>query len=72
MAMLVLSRRVGEEIVIDSDIILTVVAIKGGAVRLGITAPPSVCVDRQEVHQRRAAFRAEERLSVAAGLPSHP
>ena len=45
---------IGEEIVIDGHIIVTVVAIKGGIVRLEITAPPSVCVDRGEVHQRRA------------------
>jgi carbon storage regulator len=61
--MLVLARRVGEEIVIDGDIILTVVAVKGDTVRLGITAPASVRVDRREVHLRRAAFAdVEERL----------
>jgi carbon storage regulator len=70
--MLVLSRRLGEAIVLDGNILITVVAIKGGAVRLGITAPPSVCVDRREVHDRRAEFRVEERGSVAAGLPSPP
>src|SRR4051812_29143521 len=60
MAMLVLARNVGEEIVIGGDIILTVVSVRGGTVRLGITAPPSVCVDRREVHERRAAFAAGE------------
>ena len=54
--MLVLSRRVGEEIVIDGNIILKVVAIQGDRVRLGITAPPDVAVDRLEVHERRAAW----------------
>src|SRR5437899_3128045 len=56
MAMLVLTRRVGKEIVIDGGIVITVVGVKGGLVRLGITAPPSVCVDRQEVHERRTEF----------------
>jgi carbon storage regulator len=51
--MLVLSRRPGEEIVIDDTIRVTVVEIRGNQVRLGITAPPSVTVDRQEVHDRR-------------------
>jgi carbon storage regulator len=51
--MLVLSRRPGEEIVIAGSIRVTVVEIRGNQVRLGITAPPSVTVDRQEVHQRR-------------------
>jgi carbon storage regulator len=51
--MLVLTRRPGEEIVIDGNIRLTVVSIKGDRVRLGIEAPPSVVVDRQEIHDRR-------------------
>ena len=51
--MLVLSRKVGEEIVIDDNICITVVAINGGNVRIGITAPKDVIVDRQEVHETR-------------------
>ena len=57
--MLVLTRRVGEEIVIDGNIRVTVVAVKGDKVRLGIIAPPSVAVDRKEVHERRAEFEYE-------------
>jgi carbon storage regulator len=56
--MLVLTRRVGEEIVIANDIRVTVVAVKGKQVRLGITAPASVNVVRQELclqHNRSAA-----------------
>ncbi len=51
--MLVLSRCPGEEIVIDGNIRVTVVEVRGNQVRLGISAPPSVTVDRQEVHDRR-------------------
>ncbi len=58
--MLILSRRVGEEIVIGRDIIVRVVATASGSVRLGIDAPPSVTVDRLEVRKRRAEFAAEE------------
>ena len=54
--MLVLTRRIGEEIVIDGNIRVTVIAVKGEKVRLGITAPPSISVDREEVHARRAEF----------------
>jgi len=50
--MLVLSRRVGEEIVIAGDIHVTVVAIKGNQVRLGVTAPASVPVARLELLSR--------------------
>jgi len=52
--MLVLSRRAGEEIVIDGNIRLTIIAVKGDGVRVGIAAPPAVTVDRKEVYDRRA------------------
>jgi carbon storage regulator len=51
--MLVLTRRVGETVVIDGDIQVTVVAVQGSKIRLGITAPDYVRVDRQEVHDSR-------------------
>jgi carbon storage regulator len=54
--MLVLSRKVGEEIVIGSNIRITLVAINGGKVRIGVTAPKDVVVDRQEINQRRKEF----------------
>jgi len=54
--MLVLSRRVGESIVIDGCICLKMVEVKGERVRVGIDAPPHVVVDRQEVHERRTQF----------------
>jgi carbon storage regulator len=47
--MLVLTRRVGEEIVIAGDIRVRVVAVKGRTIRLGVTAPTSVHVVRQEL-----------------------
>ena len=47
--MLVLTRRVGEEIVIAGNIRVTVVMVRGETVRLGIAAPPSVPVVRQEL-----------------------
>ena len=57
--MLVLTRRLNETIVIDGNIAITVVAVQGNKVRLGITAPPSVPVDRQEVHERLAEFTVD-------------
>jgi len=51
--MLVLSRRIGEQIVIGGRVSVTIVEIKGGQVRLGVTAPESIPVDRYEVHLRR-------------------
>jgi carbon storage regulator CsrA len=54
--MLVLTRHSGESIVINGNIRLKVVEVKGDRVRLGIDAPPHVLVDRQEVHERRMQF----------------
>jgi carbon storage regulator len=52
--MLVLSRRIGEEIVIGDQIRIVVSDIKANRVRLGVTAPSTVRVDRQEVRERRS------------------
>jgi carbon storage regulator len=54
--MLVLTRKVGQEIIIGDTIRITVTQIKGDHVRIGIDAPDEVPVDRQEVHERRREF----------------
>jgi carbon storage regulator len=58
--MLVLTRHCGEQLVIADDIVVTVVALEGNKVRIGIDAPKSVRVDRKEVHDRRVAEWADE------------
>ncbi len=54
--MLVLTRKVGEAVVIGDDTRVTVLGVQGGRVRLGIDAPGDIAVDRQEVRARRAQF----------------
>ena len=49
--MLILTRRVGESIVVGDDIVLTVFEVRGDAVRIGIDAPKSVRVNRKEVYE---------------------
>ena len=49
--MLILTRRVGESIVVGDDIVLTVFEVRGDAVRIGIDAPRSVQVNRKEVYE---------------------
>jgi carbon storage regulator len=63
--MLVLSRKVGEEIVIDGSIRVTITSIRGDKVRVGIIAPADVRVDRAEIHQQRHEFAAK---AVEAGV----
>jgi carbon storage regulator len=50
--MLVLSRRLGETLIIGDDIKITVLGISGNQVRLGIAAPKNVSVHREEVYRR--------------------
>ncbi|NPA72469.1 MAG: carbon storage regulator [Gammaproteobacteria bacterium] len=47
--MLVLTRKEGESLIIDNDIKLTIVAIKGGQVRVGIEAPSDIPIHREEL-----------------------
>ena len=61
--MLVLSRRTNESIVINNDITVTVVEIRGDKVRLGIVAPREIPVHRQEVFD---AIRAQEEARGAS------
>ena len=49
--MLILTRRVGESIVVGDDIVLTVFEVRGDAVRIGIEAPRSVKVNRKEIYE---------------------
>jgi carbon storage regulator len=58
--MLVLTRRIGEKIIINDDIVLTVVRIQGDKVRVGIEAPRSIPVHREEVLERIQRWQAEQ------------
>jgi carbon storage regulator len=57
--MLVLTRRINQSIMIGDDVEITVLAVSGEKVRIGIEAPQEVPVFRQEVYQRIAAENAE-------------
>ena len=50
--MLILTRRVGESVVIGEDVIVTVLGVKGNQVRVGINAPKTVAVHREEIFER--------------------
>jgi carbon storage regulator len=78
--MLVLSRKPNEAIVIIDTVRITVVAVKGDRVRLGIEAPRNVSVDRAEVHTRKmqfvdvplaAAALCDESVDLGAELVAH-
>lgn len=50
--MLILTRRVGETLVIGDDVSITVLGVKGNQVRVGINAPKDVSVHREEIYER--------------------
>jgi len=50
--MLILTRRVGETLVIGDDVTVTVLAIKGNQIRIGVNAPKDVSVHREEIYER--------------------
>lgn len=50
--MLILTRRVGETVVVGDEVTVTVLGVKGNQVRCGITAPKRVAVHREEIYER--------------------
>lgn len=75
--MLILTRKVGETICIGDNVIIHILGCRGNQSRIGITAPKSVTVDRQEIYEKKFSKNANSELvdliqnPIQAELESH-
>jgi carbon storage regulator len=64
--MLILTRRVGETVMIGNEVTVTVLGVKGNQVRIGVNAPKDVAVHREEIYER---IKREESQESRSGAP---
>jgi carbon storage regulator len=58
--MLILTRRIGETLMVGDEVTVTVLGVKGNQVRLGVNAPKDVAVHREEIYQRIQSEKSDD------------
>jgi|TARA_B110001469_G_scaffold81144_1_gene76769 carbon storage regulator CsrA len=59
--MLILTRRVGESLIIGDDIVINILGVKGNQIRIGVNAPKEISVHREEIYNRIQAEKVDDK-----------
>ena len=59
--MLILTRRVGESLIIGDDVVINILGVKGNQIRIGVNAPKEISVHREEIYNRIQAEKPDDK-----------